>query len=119
MYDFIDLVDFWFNASVKDMHPYTTYKKDDSYIIEVKTLGINPNDISVKMNEKEGILYITGETKNKYSETPYNVNIKLQITNEVLKSLKEINYSSENGVTYVTLVKEHTENKIPVVKKHK
>lgn len=117
MFDFIDLIDFYFNSTVKDMQPYTIYKKDNSYIIEIKTLGINPNDINVKLEEQESILYITGETKNKYSKTPYNVNIKLRVTKDILNSLKQVNYTSENGITYVTLMlKDRSKNKIPVIK---
>jgi len=101
--DFFDMLadEFFFNSSVKDMKPYVIYKKDGNYIIEVKTLGINEDDISIKLDDD--VLEICGETKNEFSNIPFNIKLKLRMSDKVVNSLKEINYKVKNGLTYIYL----------------
>lgn len=101
--DFFDIFnnEFFFNSTVKDMYPYASYKKNGDYIIEVKTLGVDENDISVKL--EGNILEISGETKNGFSDKPFNVGLKLTIPDKTLAAIKEIEYKVKNGLTYVYL----------------
>lgn len=98
---FLNMGDFYFNSTVKDMQPFTSYKRNNDYIVEVKTLGINPEDISVTL--KDGILEIAGETNNPYSENSFNTKINFSVAESLLKQIKNIKYKSQNGLTYITL----------------
>ena len=55
---FLNMENFLFNSSVKDMQPYTVYRKDKDFIIEVKTRVIAPEDVQVALNYN--ILEIAG-----------------------------------------------------------
>ena len=112
-YPFLDMENFFFNSSVKDMQPFTSYKQDNAYVIEVKTLGINPTDVHVKLNKN--ILTINGETANAFNEQPFNTCLKLKISDSVLKEIDKIKYESKNGLTYIYLYfKPEEENTINV-----
>lgn len=87
------------DSSVIDTNPIVCYKKEKDYIIEVKTLGIDKNDINVKLNGD--ILIVSGESKNKYNEKPFNANIKIRLDKGLLKDVENIDYTSNNGITYV------------------
>ena len=107
--------DFIFNSSVKAMSPTAFYKKDNDYIIEAKTLGINPDDIKISVDGN--VLLISGETKNEYSEKNFNVKIKVVVGEEILNNIQSIEYKSNNGITYVILkMKEKKTNNIFIKK---
>ncbi len=91
--------DFFFNSSVIDTNPIVCYKKEKDYIVEVKTLGIDKNDINVKLDGN--ILIVSGESKNKYNDKPFNANIKVRLRKELLNDIENIDYTSKNGITYV------------------
>lgn len=113
---FLKMEDFLFNSTVKDMQPYTVYKKDNNYIIEVKTLGINSEDVNVTL--EENVLQINGETHNNYSDKTFNTNIKFRIEEELFNKIQNIEYTSANGLTYVTLIlKKEKTNRIKITKK--
>ena len=98
---FLNMENFLFNSSVKDMQPYTVYRKGKDFIIEVKTLGIAPEDVKVSLNDN--ILEIAGETSSPYSEDSFNTLIRLSVSKVVLDNLESVKYKSTNGLTYVTL----------------
>lgn len=113
---FLKMEDFLFNSTVKDMQPYTVYKKDNNYIIEVKTLGIDSEDVNVTL--EENVLQINGETHNNYSDKTFNTNIKFRIEEELFNKIQNIEYTSANGLTYVTLIlKKEKTNRIKITKK--
>ena len=111
---FLTLESFIFNSSVKDMQPYNVYKKNKDYVIEVKTLGINPEDINVKLIDNT--LEINGETQNPYGNKPFNTKISLSIDAGILSKLKKIVYKSKNGLTYITLITNEKESDICIEK---
>lgn len=111
---FLTLESFIFNSSVKDMQPYNVYKKNKDYVIEVKTLGINPEDINVKLIDNT--LEINGETQNPYGNKPFNTKISLSIDTGILSKLKKIVYKSKNGLTYITLITNEKESDICIEK---
>ena len=111
---FLTLESFIFNSSVKDMQPYNVYKKNKDYVIEVKTLGINPEDINVKLIDNT--LEINGETQNPYGNKPFNTKISLSIDTGILSKLKKIVYKSNNGLTYITLITNEKESDIRIEK---
>lgn len=113
---FLKMEDFLFNSTVKDMQPYTVYQKDNSYIIEVKTLGISPEDVNVTL--EEDVLQINGETHNNYSDKTFNTDIKFRIDKELFNKIQNIEYTSANGLTYVTVIlKKEKTNRIKITKK--
>lgn len=89
-----------FNSCVKDMLPsYWEKKEDNKYICTVKTLGINPEDVEVTIEDYG--LKVTGETElNGYK---YNTSFELPIAESIMNDIKEIDVSSKNGLTFITL----------------
>ena len=110
---FLNMEDFLFNSSVKDMQPYTVYRRDNDYIIEVKTLGISPEDIKVSLDDNK--LEISGETASPYSEDSFNTRIKLSVSKNIIDNLDSVKYKSINGLTYITLkMKEEKKHNISI-----
>lgn len=99
---FADMEKFLFNSSVKDMQPYATYKQENAIIIEVKTLGINPENISVTLDNN--LLRIAGETASAYSDKSFNTKLDLRLDDDLMTKIERIKYKSLNGLTYITLV---------------
>lgn len=98
IFKFID-DEFFFNSSVRDMSPTVYYKKENDYIIEVKTLGIDKENINVKL--EDNILSVSGENKNEYNDKSFNVNIKVRLGKDLISNIESIDYTSKNGITYV------------------
>lgn len=103
--DLFNRNEYFFNSSVLDMKPYLIYKNDNQYIIEIKTLGITSDDISVTFDKLSSILTIKGETPNKYNKKSFSMKLSLKIDEDILDliSNKGIEYQTENGITYVFL----------------
>lgn len=98
-------IEYFFNSSVLDMKPCVIYKNDNQYVIEIKTLGIAPDDISITFDKLFSILTIKGETSNKYNKKNFSMKLSLKIDESVIDliSNKGIEYRTENGITYVFL----------------
>jgi HSP20 family molecular chaperone IbpA len=97
-----------FNSNVKDMLPsYWTKKDDNTYLCTVKTLGINPED--VKVEETEYGLKVSGSTvEHGYT---YDTSIELPIADSIMNEIQEIEVSSKNGLTFITLKLNRPEKK--------
>ena len=54
-----------FNRDEKDMHPYSVHKTDKLYLITHNILGINKEDITLKVENENGVSYILIEGKTK------------------------------------------------------
>lgn len=111
--------DFCLNSSVIYTNPIVCYKKEKDYIVEVKTLGVDKNDINVKLegNINNLRLVVSGESKNEYNDKPFNVNIKVRLRKEFLNDIENIEYTSKNGITYVFIrMKETHSDRIKINK---
>ena len=93
-----------FNRPVKDMQPTTIYRSEGKgYVIVVNTLGMDKNDLSVKIEKQKGrpnpILHVKGETnleKIHYNNT-VDVSLELRFEHEI----EDVSYEVKNGLTTV------------------
>ena len=99
-----------FNSNrTQDQHPIVFQKlaKDDKmidknhtvYRATVRSVGVAPKDISVKLDNKT--LWVKGETGNKDSE--YDFEIGYDISDDLIGQIDNIKFKSENGITYIYL----------------
>jgi HSP20 family molecular chaperone IbpA len=99
---------FFYNSVVKDMLPSYWSKKDEkTYTCTVKTLGINPSDISIE--ETEYGLKVFGETE--LNGFKYNTSMELPIAESIINEIEKIEFESKNGLTFITLVLNRPEKK--------
>lgn len=94
----------------KDMMPYTIINKENQTILIHNVIGINKEDlkISVKTENGEKILYISGQTKDNISGNNYEVNSRFKIK---AQSIKNIECECANGLLYVTISYNEPEEK--------
>ena len=115
--------------NTKDMMPATwqkVYDEDGSmigYLATCRTVGINPEDIKVKLFDN----YVTNTTYSKYTDgiildgetketihgikKVYTQHVELPISNEVMNNIKNITYETFNGMTYIYLEMEVSKRK--------
>jgi HSP20 family molecular chaperone IbpA len=96
-----------FNCKTKDQMPSCWEKTDDGFKATCRTVGINPSDVSVTVSDD--CIVVKGETK--VSDYTYNCSYELPVIEEVLGNIKEIKYSSANGLTYIWLEVEKAEKR--------
>jgi HSP20 family molecular chaperone IbpA len=103
-----------FNSQVKDMLPSYWSKKDDkTYLCTVKTLGINPDDVNVE--ETDYGIKVSGATE--INGFTYDTSVELPIAESIMNEIEEIEVSSRNGLTFVTLKLNRPEKKKIKIKK--
>jgi HSP20 family molecular chaperone IbpA len=104
-----------FNSNVKDMLPNYWQKKDDkTYLCTVKTLGVNPEDITVEETDY-GIKVSGASTINDF---PYDVSMELPIVESIMNEIKDISFTSQNGLTFITLkLNRPDKKKINIIRK--
>lgn len=101
---------FYFNAPLKDLKPSYLKEVENGYQILVKCLGIKDVDVSLKDKN------ITVIGKNEIEGSKFNTKVSIPISDDVLASLKEINYRVECGIAVINLVCERKENEIKINK---
>jgi HSP20 family molecular chaperone IbpA len=105
------------NRLIKDSHPYSIVKGEGKDTIIINALGVAQEDIKVEIKpvDDRAYLYIQGETKNSITNTKYSFSNRFSI-NKI--KVKEINYSSENGLLYVDVIyKEEPTIEIPITQR--
>lgn len=105
-----------FFRSEKDQTPYSIIRKDNGTMILVhNVLGINKEDLEVKLKSEDGqrVLYITGETHDEKTEKRYSINSRFVIKNG--SRIESIESEAKNGLLYVTIsFVEEPEEKIKI-----
>jgi HSP20 family molecular chaperone IbpA len=96
-----------FNSPVKDMDPTKVFRVDDGYVVVCKTIGIDKNDISIKVeNDHNGsrypILRITGATKIEKIDFENSVNLAFAIN--CREEVDKIDYTVKDGLTIIHLI---------------
>ena len=86
----------------KDMTPYTVVNKEDKTILVHNVVGINKEDlkITVKTENGEKVLYITGQTEDLVTENKYSVNSRFIVK---AQAIKKIESECKNGLLYITI----------------
>lgn len=88
----------------KDMTPYSIVKKSEDEVILVHNIvGINKEDldISIKTENGEKILYITGHSQDEFTDKKYEINSRFKI--QTGSKIKSATSTTKNGLLYVTL----------------
>ena len=102
-----------FNSIVKDLYPSVWEATETGYKCTTKTLGIKPDDLSVKL--VDAYIIVSGESE--VENQKYNTYFELPVCDDVLNQLKEIKYKSENGLTFIYLEVDKPEKKKVEIKK--
>lgn len=115
MYDFLedffgfgkpfDLV--YNTGKTKDMNPAYWSKTDKGYKATCRTVGIAPDDVKVEIGDCN--IVVSGKTE--YEGVEYNTSYKLPISKEIMGDIKNIDYKTLNGLTYIYLYVETPEKK--------
>ena len=98
-----------FLRSEKDQTPYSVIKKsEDELILVHNVLGINKEDLEIKLRSEDGqrVLYITGETKDEKTNKKYSINSRFTIKNG--NKIKDVTSEAKNGLLYITILFEAT-----------
>ena len=97
--DFYDLMNDFVNIDNSTKGNDRQYKKDKdgTYTITFKTPGVAPEDIHVKISGN--LLSVYGETS--YEGESYVCSPTVYLDSDLISSIKEIKYRSQNGITYV------------------
>nr|DAI44840.1 MAG TPA: hypothetical protein [Caudoviricetes sp.] len=100
-----------FNRFEKDMNPFSVHEKGNKVILVHNVVGINKEDLKVKIINDNNIskLVISGETKNKETESDYSIHSEFVLDKN--KKIKDISSKTENGLLYITIEYEKPEVK--------
>jgi HSP20 family molecular chaperone IbpA len=102
-----------FNSIVKDLYPSVWESTETGYKCTAKTLGIRPEDLTVKL--EDDYIVVSGESE--VENQKYNTYFELPVCDDILNQLKEIKYKSENGLTFIYLEVDKPEKKKIEIKK--
>lgn len=107
-----------YTRPVYDQRPLNAMQlKDGSYIIIYNTLGINANDVKIKVENVKGnpypVLNISGSTE--IPAINFKNEVNLSVTLKITEKIKSVSYKVENGLTIVKIdVEQPHEDLIPV-----
>lgn len=92
-----------FNRFEKDMNPFSVHKKDNKIILVHNVVGINKEDLEVKIvnDNNTSKLVISGETKDTETESDYSIHSEFVLDRN--KKIKDILSKTENGLLYITI----------------
>ncbi len=97
---FFDTVFNRFNRPVQDMKPFNAYQTDNGYIIVANALGIKKENISVRIENRQGspypILHIKGETK--IEKINFHNSIDLALSLKLPAAIDEVQYQVADGL---------------------
>jgi len=103
-----------YNSQVRDLFPSYWKKKDEkTYLCVVKTLGIEPEDITVETTDY-GIKISGSSVVNNFT---YDTDIELPIAESIMNEVEKIKVMSKNGLTFITLILDKPEKKKVLIEK--
>lgn len=88
-----------FSTKNHDMSPAIWEKTEEGYKCTVRTVGIKPSDVIVKLEDD----YIHLEGKSTLDNYDYSQNMDLPIVEDIRDNLKDIKYKSQDGITIIYL----------------
>ena len=99
-----------FNRLEKDMNPYSVHKEENGITLVHNVVGLSKDDLKIKVEENNGKskLIISGDTKNEKTNSNYSVHSEFMLDSN--KKIKDITSKLENGLLYITIEYEKTEN---------
>jgi len=107
-----------FSRSVHDMYPYQLKNFDDKVVLAHSVVGIKPDDVIVSVEgdpkSDRNQLVIEGLTHNDILDYDYKVKSKFDFKANLFKN---IDYTVEDGIVYITLYKKEPEAEQLVVKR--
>ncbi len=99
-----------FNRLEKDMNPYSVHKEENGITLVHNVVGLSKDDLKIKVEENNGKskLVISGDSKNEKTNSNYSVHSEFMLDSN--KKIKDITSKLENGLLYITIEYEKTEN---------
>ena len=88
---------FYNTAGTKDMSPTNWVKTETGYFCVCRTVGVNPEDVSVEV--ENNYIKVSGEST--YNNQTYNVSYKIPVATQTMSDIQEIGYESKNGLTFI------------------
>ena len=83
----------------KDIYPANWKETDNGYKAVCRTVGINPDDVVVDV--KENCILVSGKTE--YDGIKYSTSYELPISEDILANIRNVEYKTINGITYIYL----------------
>lgn len=109
---FLDLHDFLIYKSwdrpIKEVKAYKVIETEKGYQIIVNALGIDKDDIEVKL--LQDTLHINGKTVNEQLEFTNTVRYQFNVA-RITKNIKKVEYSLKNGLLLIDLLLEFKEKR--------
>lgn len=104
---FKEILEGWFQKPVnlefqtknKDMNPAFWEKTDEGYKCTVRTVGIKPSDVVVKI--EDDCIHVEG--KSTLDDYNYSQSMDLPLVEDVRDNLKDIKYKTQDGITIIYL----------------
>lgn len=98
-----------FNRFEKDMNPFSVHEKDNKVILVHNVVGINKEDLNVKIINDNNLskLVISGQTKNEETKSDYSIHSEFVLDKN--RKIKDISSKTENGLLYITIEYEKLE----------
>lgn len=85
--------------STEDVYPVHWNSSENGYKAVCRTVGINPKDVTVDV--KDGYILVSGETD--YEGIKYSTSYELPISKDILANIRNVEYKTINGITYIYL----------------
>lgn len=111
--DIFDILDwdrgsYWFNRDEKDMNPYSIFESDGKIIITHNVLGIDKEDLSIKLKKENRQTYIVieGTTEDKITGKTYSINSRF-LVDEKQVDVSQADIQLKNGLLYITMPYTH------------
>lgn len=103
LFDF-DRHSYFFNREEKDMHPYDVTRRKNSLILTHNVLGIDKEDLKVRVvNENlRYYLVISGSSKDKITGKTYSINSRFAYNPEEVE-VSKAESELKNGILYITI----------------
>ena len=83
----------------KDIHPACWEETENGYKAICRTVGINPDDVVVDV--KEHCILVSGKTE--CDGIKYSTSYELPISEDILANIRNVEYKTINGITYIYL----------------
>lgn len=121
IYDFSTFDNMFFGEPVmsfntghtKDMSPvfWTKVKDKNCYRAEVRSVGVNPEDIKVEVGTRS--IVVSG--KSEYEKINYDFKYTLPVPESIISDIEKVSYKVLNGMTYIyVFVKKTTKPEVTV-----
>jgi HSP20 family molecular chaperone IbpA len=111
MTDLFDLMFKEWSRPVKEANGYTVVKSDSGYVLVINALGINKDDLSIKLDGN--YLVVRGETKIELINFTNKVGYQFYV-GDLNGKLTDVDYSLKDGFLYVDIKLKQEKPKVKI-----